>query len=432
MKRIFVLSLTIAGFYLKAQTIGNSPYAAFGIGDVKYDNTTEINAMGGVSTAFTSDFSNDFNFRNPAANANLQLTSIKVEGTNENNFYKADYNNLKLTKHSTYLSNISIAFPLSPKLKFGLGYQPYSSKNYDVYLKEGLNDAAQGVFTGNRFRGEGSVNVIQGALSYNFSPELALGLRTNYYFGNITDINEVSFYNADGSNFSEFTTGYESRKRVSMFNFTLGSVYQKTFENDRKFTVGATATFGNVGNLTDFYTSSTYILGQGNVKTFESLVDNQRSEDKAFLPAEYSAGAGFGHDAKWFAGAQIDYKSGQTMQFMGKPLRYEDSYRVSAGGWFLPNYNNFRNYFSRVTYRYGAYYEKGNLRLNNQDINKYALTAGLFLPFATATSRFSGLDVGIEAGKRGTAEHNLVRQNFVNVRIGINFADKWFNKRYYD
>jgi hypothetical protein len=85
--------------------------------------------MGGINTAYIWDFNNSFNFKNPAANTNLELTSIRVQATNENQFFKTDYNNMDVTKHSTYLSNISIAFPLSKKLKFGFGYQPYSSKN---------------------------------------------------------------------------------------------------------------------------------------------------------------------------------------------------------------------------------------------------------------------------------------------------------------
>ena len=44
----------------------------------------------------------------------------------------------------------------------------------------------------------------------------------------------------------------------------------------------------------------------------------------------------------------------------------------------------------------------------------------------------SGIDLGLELGKRGTLDNNLVRQNFINLKIGINFADKWFNKRLYD
>ena len=54
--------------------------------------------------------------------------------------------------------------------------------------------------------------------------------------------------------------------------------------------------------------------------------------------------------------------------FLGQPFTYQDSYRISAGGWYLPNYNDFRSYFNRVVYRYGAFYEKGNLSVNGTNI----------------------------------------------------------------
>jgi len=118
---------------------------------------------------------------------------------------------------------------------------------------------------------------------------------------------------------------------------------------------------------------------------------------------------------------------------LGQPFEQQNSYRIAAGGWYLPNYNNFRNYFSRVTYRYGAYYEKGNLMLNGTNINQFALTAGVTLPFENSNvNRMSGIDVGVELGQRGTMDNNLVRQNFINLRVGLTFADKWFNKRLYD
>ena len=123
---------------------------------------------------------NKFNFKNPAANTNLDLTCFSVEGTNENNFYTSDYNNVKSTKHSTYLSNISIAFPISKKLKFGLGYQPYSSKTYNVVNSQMLSDST---YQYNRFVGKGTLSTVQAALGYHINNNFALGLRTNYYFG---------------------------------------------------------------------------------------------------------------------------------------------------------------------------------------------------------------------------------------------------------
>lgn len=424
MKRFFVLPLIAAGFLLNAQTIGNSPYAAFGIGDVKFDNTTEISAMGGISTAYISDFNNTFNFNNPAANKNLELTTVKIEGTNESNFFKSNFDNSNSTKHSTYLSNISIAFPLSPKVKFGLGYQPYSSKKYAV---RNLTTFADGSSKVDLFRGEGTLSTVQAALAYQLTPEFGLGLRSNFYFGNLYDINELFYSNA------ELINGYETKNKIKSFNFTLGGSYQKNLKTDHKLTLGATYTLGTTGQMETQYINSTYFYTGIEEKGNVTIIDQQFSEDNNLIPMEFSVGAGYGKDMKWFLGSQVDYKKGETIQFLGQPFVNQDSYKISAGGWYIPNYNNFRSYFSRVTYRYGAYYEKGNLSLNGTNVNQFAITGGLTLPFENKNgSRMSGIDLGLELGKRGTLDNNLVRQNFVNLRIAINFADKWFRKTLYD
>jgi hypothetical protein len=57
---------------------------------------------------------------------------------------------MDVTKHSTYLSNISIALPLSKKLKFGFGYQPYSSKN--MIFSQRRNTRWYKHFKGNHFK----------------------------------------------------------------------------------------------------------------------------------------------------------------------------------------------------------------------------------------------------------------------------------------
>lgn len=426
MKRIFVLSSVVAGYFLNAQSIGNSPYGAYGIGDVKYDNTVDISSMGGISTAYIWDFNNNFNFRNPAANTNLELTTLKVEGANENNYYKSDYNNMSSTKHSTYLSNITIAFPISKKIKFGMGFQPYSSKSYNVLTTSQLSNNAD-ITEAHHFHGDGTLNTVQAAFSYQVSPEFALGLRSNFYFGKLYDIEEASFTGA------ELISGYSNSYKIETFNFTLGTTYQKKLANDHKLTLGATYTFGNTGSMKNIYTNSTYFYTLGDTKASETVIEEKTTYDKKFLPQEASLGLGYGHDTKWFLGAQVDYKKGENFNFLGQTLAYQDSYRYSVGGWYLPNFNNFRSYFSRVIYRYGAYYEKGNLQINGTNINKYAITAGVTLPFQKSTiNRMNSIDLGLELGKRGTLDNNMIRQNFINLRLGINFADKWFGKRLYN
>ncbi len=430
MKKIIVLSCISVGYFLNAQSIGNSPYAAYGIGDVKYDNTVDHSAMGGISTAYVNDFNNKFNFDNPAANQNFSLTSFVVEATNENNYFKSNYQNTNSTKHSTYLSNISIAFPLSKKVKFGIGYQPFSSKSYEIVNSAVISDESTKI---NRFSGTGSVSTVQGALSYHISPSFSLGFRSNFYFGKISDLEEMSYSDA------VLVSGFETANKIKAFNFTGGAIYQKKFENDRKFTAGATYTFGTTGNMETNYTNSTYYYVSSDDKTNVNIIENNISKDKNLFPMEASAGVGYGHEGKWFASTQVDYKEGQNIQFLGKPFQYQDSYRVAAGGWYLPNYNNFRNYFSRVIYRFGAYYEKGNLQLNPMNngsatnINEYGVSVGGSFPFANSNvNKMSTLDLAVEVGKRGTLQNNLINQTFVNLKVGINFGDIWFRKAEFD
>lgn len=427
MKKIFVLSLISVGYFLNAQNLSNSPYAAYGIGDIKYDNTIETTSMGGISTAFISDFTSNFNFANPANNANFELTSIKLEATNENNYFKTDYNNTKSTKHSTYLSNISLAFPLSSKLKMGLSYQPYSSKSYEIVH---LDELDGGVIRGNRFKGSGTLNTAQIALGYKINDKFAVGARANYYFGNLYDLNELAYSSA------ELINGYETKNTIKNFNFTLGASYQNlNTSTDRKLTIGATTTFGNTSNMATNYVNSTYFYSDAGqtVKSNESIIEKRSINSKNLMPLQASVGVGYGEENKWFLSVQGDYKKGESIAYFGQSLDLQDSYRISAGGWYLPNYNNFRSYFSRIVYRYGAFYEKGSLQIAGQNINKFGVSGGVLLPFKNSSiTRMSGLELGLEVGKRGTLKNNLINQNYINLRVGFNFADKWFRKTLYN
>ena len=83
-KSVISVFAVVCGLGLNAQTIGNSPYSSYGIGDTKYDNSIETTSMAGISAAYVWGFNNQFNFQNPAANQNLEITSIRIQATNEN------------------------------------------------------------------------------------------------------------------------------------------------------------------------------------------------------------------------------------------------------------------------------------------------------------------------------------------------------------
>jgi hypothetical protein len=99
------------------------------------------------------------------------------------------------------------------------------------------------------------------------------------------------------------------------------------------------------------------------------------------------------------------------------------------GGFWIPNYNTFSNYFEKITYRAGFRYENTGLVIQGQTIKDYALSAGFGLPLG---GTFSNLNMGVEYGRKGTTKANLVQENYTNVVMSLSLNDKWFVKRKYD
>ena len=99
------------------------------------------------------------------------------------------------------------------------------------------------------------------------------------------------------------------------------------------------------------------------------------------------------------------------------------------GGYYIPNYKSFTNYFSRMVYRGGIRYENTGLVIDNNSIKDAALTLGLGMPLR---GTFSNVNIGFELGNRGTKNSGLVNENYMNFNIGLSLNDRWFVKRKYD
>jgi len=421
-KTVLLLSV-ILGIFGKAQSIGSSPYAIFGIGDVKYNNDISVSSMGGISVAHVSDFVNSFNFFNPAANFNLEFTSIRGQISNENVRYKSKYNQYSGTKHSSYLSGVSLALPISAKIKLGLGLQPYSSKTYQIAVKE---EISSNVVKTHNFKGEGSINTLESVVSYQLTKGLGIGLRTNYYFGKISDIEEISQTNA------LFVNGYLNEGRVFGFDFTFGGIYQYAIDLDHKFTIGGTYQFGNFTKIKIKHIRSTYFYAGGVDKINEDVIEDRRSKDDNIIPQSFSTGLGYGKDRRWFVSTQLDGRKALSVNITGVPFHYENSYKFSIGGWFVPDPNDFRNYFSRIVYRYGVFYEKTGLNIKNKNVNSQGFSIGANLPIKPTFNSFSSIDFSLEIGRRGSLRNDLVQEGFINLKMGFNFADRWFIKNLYN
>lgn len=419
--KIFLLFIFIlANHLIDAQQTSTSPYSSVGLGDNKTNSDIVISSMGGIGTAYISDFNNEVNFVNPAANRNLRYTSFNIS---VNTDYTDEKTSLESSDRSTtYLANLAFAFPIGQKSRAGVNLQPYTNIGYDMTL-----DATSPVNMKSILKGRGGLNSFNGFYSYNVTKELSLGAKIGYIWGELKKEQENSIQDA------ALISGIFNKKEYNFFDYTLALAYQKKLKKDYLLKIGATYNIGHKVNTDIDYVYSTYYYDvYGNKKSVDTLT-YINGEKKTKIPSSFSLGVAYGKEFKWSLGADFKFTNQSKLEIPEDNLEYKNRYRVAIGGWVLPNVNSFRSYFQRVIYRYGIYYENTGIELYNHTINQYGLTAGMSLPLGKSGRQDpSLLNLGIELGQRGTKSDGLIKENFVNFKIGFNFDDLWFRKRRYD
>ena len=61
-------------------------------------------------------------------------------------------------------------------------------------------------------------------------------------------------------------------------------------------------------------------------------------------------------------------------------------------------------------------------------MNEYGISFGLTFPMKKSKTT---IDLGIEAGSRGTTQAGLIKENFINFNFGVSISESWFHKRKY-
>ena len=144
-----------------------------------------------------------------------------------------------------------------------------------------------------------------------------------------------------------------------------------------------------------------------------------------------SFGLGLGQDKKWFLGLNYmkNDEGGYKNELMGLDnVEFKSSQTYSIGGFLLPEYNSFTNYFKTLTYRFGLRYKSGGLYVNNQQINEIGVNFGFGIPLAGISSA----NLGFEFGQRGTTKASLIKEKFFSIRLGVSLNDLWFIRSMYN
>ena len=411
---IFLILISIFGY---SQRTSYSPYSYFGVGETNFSATVENQMMGGNTAYYDSVHQN---MNNAASLSKLKFVNYSVGVDLKNTSYLSASTNEKST--SAAINYISVAIP-TKLLSFSFGIKPKTSVGY---LLEN-DDKSKTPPELNRFTGSGGVSNAFVSIGFELFKNWGFGFSSSYAFGNLNHYHTKILENI------ELYTRVSSESSVSGLDYNFSSVYQKTF--NEKITLYSSiiyqpeAKYKSRNNQIISTIDPNSSFGGDSEEIDLSALGLKNTNIK--IPNSLSFGLGLGQDKKWFLG--LNYmktdEGGFKNELMGLDnVEFKSSQTYSLGGFFLPEYNSFTNYFKTLTYRFGFRYKSGGLFVNDQQINEIGVNFGFGIPLAGISSA----NLGFEFGQRGTTKASLIKEKFFSIRLGVSLNDLWFIRSMYN
>ncbi len=169
-------------------------------------------------------------------------------------------------------------------------------------------------------------------------------------------------------------------------------------------------------------------FGNGVENPIDTLKFTENEKVGFKLPHGISAGVVLKKGDRWMMGVDFNWDNWEGFEVNSENDSLQNSWNVVVGGQYKPEATSLSSYFKRITYRAGFHYDRTYLNIYGQSIDKFGFTLGLGVPFPRSLTSFN---VALEFGKMGTIEHNLIRENYFSISIGMSIHDRWFVKRRY-
>lgn len=417
----FCLSALFLFLYysLSAQTIITSPYSRYGIGDLTANANAWNFSMGGTSIGMRSPY--HINFINPASYTAFDSSSFVFEGGVIFNYVQLKTNLQSASRTYASVGYLTFGFPVTKWWKTTLGLLPYSNVGYNVASDEIVSEVGR---VTRIYSGSGGINRFLWGNGFKLTKNLSIGINASYLFGSM--VRESSSTFPDSTYYINFREA--NNITVSGLYFDYGIQYTAKLKKDIRLTAGAIfGTNTNVNAKTDLL-ATTYFASNGTEYTKDTIRNEPGIRGTITVPFMFGLGLSFEKPDKWLIGADYRWQNWKNYRAFGTNDSLVNSYYFSAGAEFVPDINNYTNYFKRVRYRLGLKYNSTYLQLRQKHLNEFAVSLGFGLPIRGMKT---AINLSAELGTRGTTQSNLIKETYFNFVVGFSIYERWFIKRKY-
>jgi len=413
---ILIAITTLTLMYSTAQTGLNSPYSRYGIGNLQNRNNVSLSSMGGLNKSIGGN--TILNHENPATYSLLDTLAFVFDAALFSNSSILKSSSTSITNNNTSLSYFTIGFSIIKKIKSSFGILPYSDIGYTMIDKQ--NNPSIGTAT-YIYEGDGGLTKIYGGLSFQILKNLSIGANASYVFGNIWRTRKIEF-----DTLYAFNTLNKTTNHISGFMFDFGAIFTPKISEDKQLNIGLTYSLNSKLKSTDEIFSATYVLNTSDEEVMRDTVElYENAGGEISIPQKAGFGISFEKPNKYLIGVDVEWQNWRNYKLFGESDSLQNSLMINVGGMFSPNPQG-SSIFKRAKYRLGFKYVKSYLELKNTQINDMSISAGISLPIRKS---MNSINIGFEIGQFGTINNNLIRINYYNIQIGIQFYERWFYRR---
>jgi len=421
---VFIVLLSFSAY---AQKRTYSPYSRYGIGELQDGGFGRNAAMGRTGIALQNSY--NLNNLNPASYKGLDSLSFYFEGGLMNYQQKLTSNESTSDFSDMHFDYFAIGFPLAKWGFMSVGLQPATAVGYNFY-EENTDSDNPGDHTLSSAMGSGNTTKTYLGLSISPVKNLSVGVHATYLFGKTKNSNVARFQNDAFASY----LGSQEAFRINDVYFDFGAQYNVDINERNSIMLG-----GVYRPNTGINAKTTKLVARGN--TFDSdgmmviAIDTlQYSENKfsnsAFeMPEKIGIGVAYNLKDALTLTAEYSLEKWSEAKFPDDITETTDMQRWAFGGEVIPSERSASSYLARIRYRFGSYYKKDYLILNEHQLTDFGISFGVGLPLKRTKTSFN---LAFEWGQRGTTDYNLVKENYAKLTMNLTLHEFWFMKRKFD
>lgn len=381
-----------------------SPYSRFGYGILQNNANAAQRQMGGIGYAMTPG--RTINAMNPASYAAMDSLTFLFDMGVDFTALLSEENGTRDTRYGGGLDYITMQFPLARWLGASVGLIPYSSVGYSFGSTMDNGSASR--------QGYGGLNQLYAGLGANPFKGLYIGFNVSYLFG--STVNDVYVTSSQAQ--SLFEQVFEIRD----WNLQVGLQYKFRLNERNSLTLGAV------------WSPSKTLLGNAWVTKYDvtsketpDTVATMKLRNNFSTPETWGGGINWEHDGRIMIEADVTYQPWSKAKFNAVDnfiaTRFNDRLQVSLGAQVTPDPRG--SYLKRTQYRIGGFYNRDYMKVADNSVRDYGIGVGFGLPVPSSKTI---VNLGLEWRHRQATPNALLKEDYFNVTLGINFNELWFYK----